>query len=130
MNTTCSKRSLSQRFARGLALAGVLGAFAVAGIATASAQSTTGAVFGKAPAGDSITVHSDATGAGRTVKVNAAGRYRAPGMPAGTYTVTLKQDGEAIAKHINVPVMVSRGSEVDFTCGQIKCGQTANARKR
>jgi hypothetical protein len=128
MNNISSMRSFPQRLARGLVVAGVMGALAVGGLSTASAQSTSGSIFGKAPAGDSITVHSDTTGAGRTVKVDTTGRYRAPGLPTGTYTVTLKQDGTAIAKHIKVPVIVSRGSEVDFNCDEIKCGKSADAK--
>ena len=58
MNNILSFRSALHRIARGLALAGVVGACAVAGISTASAQATAGKVFGKAPAGYSITVHT------------------------------------------------------------------------
>jgi hypothetical protein len=125
MYNTSSIRSLTQRLARGLALAGVIGTLAMASIPTVSAQTTMGSIFGKAPAGDTISVHSD-TGAGRTVKVDATGRYKALGMPMGNYTVTLKQGGKAIAEHINVQVVASRGSEVDFKCGTIKCGENAS----
>lgn len=123
MNTIPPFRSALHRVARGLAFAGVVGACAVAGISTASAQATAGKVFGKAPAGYSITVHSNATGIGRTVKVDAAGRYSAAQLQPGIYTVTLKQDDQAVAKHLNVPVTVDRGIEVDFRCGEIKCNQ-------
>jgi hypothetical protein len=123
MNKNLSFRSALHRIARGLALAGVVGACAVAGISTASAQATAGKVFGKAPVGYSITVHSDATGIGRTVKVDAEGRYSAAQLQPVIYTVTLKQDDQALAKHINVPVTVGRGIEVDFKCGEIKCNE-------
>jgi hypothetical protein len=128
MNNILSPRSVSRRIARGLALAGVIGAFAMTGISTASAQETAGAVFGKAPAGYSIAVHSDTSGVGRTVTVDSTGRYSAPHLPPGTYTVTLKQGGQDVAKHLNVPVAVSRGVEVDFNCGEIKCNEAANAK--
>jgi hypothetical protein len=123
MNNILSFRSALHRIARGLASAGVVGACAVAGISTASAQATAGKVFGKAPAGYSITVHSDTTGIGRTVKADADGRYAAAQLQPGRYTVTLKQDGQAVAKHLNVPVTVGRGIEVDFKCGEIKCDE-------
>ncbi|GAA0262447.1 carboxypeptidase-like regulatory domain-containing protein [Rhodanobacter caeni] len=123
MNTILSFRFALHRVARGLALAGVVGACAVAGTSTASAQATAGKVFGKAPAGYSITVHSDATGIGRTVKADAEGRYSAAQLQPGIYTVTLKQDDQPVAKHLNVPVTVGRGIEVDFKCGEIKCNQ-------
>ncbi|MGN6328522.1 MAG: carboxypeptidase-like regulatory domain-containing protein [Rhodanobacter sp.] len=121
MNTILSFHFALHRVARGLALAGVVGACAVAGISTASAQATAGKVFGKAPAGYSITVHSDATGIGRTVRADAEGRYSAAQLQPGIYTVTLKQDDQPVAKHLNVPVTVGRGIEVDFKCGEIKC---------
>lgn len=119
---------LSHRLVRGLASACMVGALAMAGITTASAQSTAGSVMGQAPAGGSITVHSDTTGAGRTVKVRADGRYSALNLPLGTYTVTLTQNGKAIAKHDHVPVIVGRSSEVNFTCDEIKCDEAANAK--
>ncbi|MBD8874073.1 carboxypeptidase-like regulatory domain-containing protein [Rhodanobacter sp. DHB23] len=123
MNNVFSIRSLS----RGLVLAGVAVAFAVAGISTASAQATTGSVFGKAPAGYSIVVHSPVNGTGRTVTVDSAGRYSARSLQMGSYTVTLEQNGQAIAEHLNVPVTVGRGIEVDFDCSTIKCGAVADA---
>ncbi|MFS6809939.1 carboxypeptidase-like regulatory domain-containing protein, partial [Staphylococcus aureus] len=104
MNNILSNRSFSHRIVRGLALAGVIGAVAVAGISTASAQATSGSIFGKAPAGDSVSVRSDQTGAGRTVMVDSTGRYFAHELPMGPYTVILKQNGQVIAKHLNVPV--------------------------
>ncbi len=128
MNNILSPRSVSRRIARGLALAGVMGAFAVAGISTASAQATAGTVFGKAPAGYSIAVRSDTTGAGRTVTVDSAGRYAASHLPQGTYTVTLKQSDQDVVKHLNVPVTAGRGVEVDFNCGEIKCNEAASAK--
>lgn len=129
MNNIPSIRSFSRRIARGLALAGVVVAFAVVGISTASAQATAGSVFGKAPAGDSIAVRSDNTGTGRTVTVDSTGRYFAHALPPGTYTVTLKQGGQDVAKHLNVPVTVGRGVEVDFKCGdEIKCDEVANTK--
>ena len=128
MNNILLPRSVSRRIARGLALAGVIGAFAVAGISTASAQATAGDVFGKAPAGYSVAVRGDTTGVGRTVTVAASGRYFAHALPMGTYTVTLKQSDQDVAKHLNVPVVVGRGIEVDFNCSEIKCNEVANTK--
>ncbi|MBD8900162.1 carboxypeptidase-like regulatory domain-containing protein [Rhodanobacter sp. DHG33] len=129
MNKILSNRSFSRRLTRGLVLAGVVGAFAVAGISTVSAQETSGSIFGKAPAGDSVTVRSDMTGAGRTVTVDSTGRYFAHALPMGPYTVTLKQNDQDIAKHLNVPVTVGRGVEVDFKCGdEVKCDEVANTK--
>jgi len=128
MNNMLSPRSVSRHIARGLVLAGVIGAFAVAGISTASAQATVGAVFGKAPAGYSIAVRSDTTGTGRTVTVDSAGRYSAAHLQPGTYTVTLKHGDQDVAKHLNVPVTVAGGVKVDFDCSEIKCDEAASAK--
>ncbi|MGB8715088.1 MAG: carboxypeptidase-like regulatory domain-containing protein [Rhodanobacteraceae bacterium] len=119
--------SITHRLARGLAMAGVIATFAVASVSTASAQSTAGSIFGKAPAGDRVTVHSN-TGAGRTVTVDARGTYRALSLPMGKYTVTLKHGDMAVAKHINVQVTAGRGSEVDFNCVQNQCGEMASGK--
>ena len=128
MNKILSTHSLSLRVTRTLARVCVIGAFTMAGISVASAQATTGSIFGKAPAGDRVAVRSDMTGTGRTVTVDSTGRYFAHDMPMGTYTVMLKQNGQAIAKHLNVPVTAGRGAEVDFKCGEIKCDGTANTK--
>jgi hypothetical protein len=46
---------------------------------------------------------------------------------AGVEPVTLTQDDQAIAKHLNVPVTVGRGIEVDFKCNEIKCNEAVPA---
>ena len=128
MNSTFSKHPVSRRLGRGLMLAGIAGVFALAGVSTASAQSTTGSVFGKAPAGYAVSVRSATTGTGRTVHVGDSGRYSARELPNGVYTVTLKDKDQAVAKHPNVEVIVGRGVEVDFDCNKIKCGEIAEAK--
>ena len=128
MNRIFSKNPVAHRLGRNLLLAGVAGAIALAGVSTASAQSTTGSVFGKAPAGYAVSVRSATTGTGRTVHVDAKGRYSAPALPNGVYTVTLKDKDRAVAKRPNVSVIVGRGIEVDFDCSKIKCGEVADAK--
>ena len=128
MNSIYSKNPFSRRLGRCLVLAGIAGVFALAGVSTASAQATTGGVFGKAPAGYAVTVHSDTTGANRTVHVDTGGRYSARELPVGVYTVILKNSGQAIAKHLNVPVSVGRNAEVDFDCSKIKCEESTAAK--
>lgn len=129
MNNILSIRSFSRRIACGLVLASVIGVFAVAGISAASAQETSGSIFGKAPAGDKIAVRSDTTGAGHTVTVDSTGRYFAHVLPPGSYTVTLKQGDQDVARHLDVTVTVGRGVEVDFKCGdEIKCDEVANTK--
>ncbi|BFI95655.1 MAG: hypothetical protein RSP_11650 [Rhodanobacter sp.] len=128
MNKIFSIRSASRHLVRGLALAGVVGALAVTGMSTASAQSTSGSIFGKAPAGYTVSARSTATGGGRTVVVDSSGRYSANALPSGTYNVTLKQIGHPVAVHNNVEVIVGRGVEVDFDCSTMKCDSAAAAK--
>ena len=127
MNSNHSNHRVARRLGQGLMLAGIAAVFAVAGIATASAQATTGSIFGKAPAGYTVSARSTTTGAGRTVHVDASGRYSAPELPVGVYKVTLKNDGKALVEHPSVNVIVGRGVQVDFDCSKLKCGETPAA---
>lgn len=114
MNTHSLIVSSLQHLRRGATVAGAALVLALAGMSCASAQSTTGSIFGKAPAGDTVTVRSTGTGAGRTVHVDANGRYEAGHLPVDVYTVVLKQDGKPVLQHPNVQVLVSRGVQVDL----------------
>jgi hypothetical protein len=53
----------------------------------AMAQSVTGAVAGRANAGEQITITNPATGLSRTVTVGADGTYRVAQLPPGDYTL-------------------------------------------
>ena len=77
-------------------------------------QATSGAVFGSAPAGESVTV-SGASGVNRTVTTDATGHYSASNLPVGTYTVTLSKGGATVSSRANVTVSAGAGTEVDFT---------------
>ncbi|WP_182657145.1 TonB-dependent receptor [Stenotrophomonas lacuserhaii] len=84
-------------------------------IGAASAQSTTGSLYGSAPgaAGASIIVESD-SGLKRTVEVNANGRYTLGALPVGKYTVTLQRDGKVVQQRDNVQLKVGAGTDVSF----------------
>lgn len=71
------------------------------------AQSTSGSIFGKAEAGQAITIVSD-TGLTRSVTADANGNYNATSLPAGNYKVT------AGGNTRDVIVRVSTGAQVDF----------------
>ena len=111
---------------RSLAMAIVIGVCGVAGSATVYAQSTVGNVFGKAPAGDTITAKSTTSGLQRQDQADAKGRYNIGHLPTGTYTVTLVQNGQPVVKHVNVPVVVGRGIKVDFDCASGPCAELAS----
>lgn len=76
-------------------------------------QATSGAIFGNAPVGETVTLNS-ASGLNRTVTVDASGRYSASNLPVGTYTVTLSKDGSTISSRNNVTISAGAGTEVDF----------------
>jgi hypothetical protein len=110
-----------------LALAAIIGVYGAAGSTAVHAQATAGDVFGKAPAGDTVTARSMTNGVQREVHVDAKGRYAIRSLPIGIYTVTLAANGQPVAKHVNVPVVVGRGVKVDFDCTKGECGNVAAA---
>jgi len=81
----------------------------------AFAQSTTGSIFGQAPAaaGETVTITS-ATGATRTATVDANGRYTFGSLPTGEYTVNLVRDGAVVDTRKNVTIKIGAGTEVSF----------------
>ncbi|APG05475.1 Oar protein [Luteibacter rhizovicinus DSM 16549] len=90
-------------------------ALALALSSGALAQSTTGSLFGQAPAaaGETVTVTSD-TGLSRDVPVDERGRYSAGQLPLGTYTVSLKVGGKVVDTRQNITLKVGAGTEVSF----------------
>jgi outer membrane receptor for ferrienterochelin and colicin len=92
-----------------LALALALGA------GSAMAQSTTGSIFGQAPAaaGETVLVKS-ATGLSREVPVDNDGRFNIGSLPLGTYSVSLMQGGKAVDVRNDVNLRVGSGTEVSF----------------
>ena len=111
---------------RSLAMAAVISVCGMAGSTAVYAQATTGNIFGKAPAGDTVTAQSTTSGLQRHGQVDAKGRYKISQLPTGVYTVTLVENGQPAVKHLNVPVVVARGIKVDFDCEQGQCGELAS----
>ena len=60
----------------------------------AYAQSATGAVAGRATAGDQITIVNNATGATRSVTASADGAYRLSQLPVGDYSLQVSSSGQ------------------------------------
>lgn len=83
-------------------------------------QATTGALFGTAPAGDTVQVVSD-SGFTRTATVGDNGQFTFGNLPLGNYTVTLRKDGQTMATKSNVLIQVGGGVSVSFG------GSAANA---
>ncbi|MGE8279323.1 MAG: TonB-dependent receptor [Stenotrophomonas sp.] len=101
----------NQRTFRRTALAVVLTSV----IGAAAAQSTTGSLYGSAPAaaGGTITVQNE-SGLKRSVTVDANGRYNLGSLPVGKYAITLQRDGQVIDTRQDVLLKVGMGTEVSF----------------
>jgi len=81
----------------------------------AMAQSTTGSIFGQAPAAAGETVSaSNASGLTREVAVDSSGRFQISNVPVGVYTVSLKKDG-AVVDSRKVALAPGAGTTVTFS---------------
>src|SRR5690348_14700567 len=98
---------MSNNLAKGLKRSALTVALGLCFASGVHAQSTTGSVFGKADAGQTVTVVSD-TGMTRTVTADAGGKYSISSLPAGHYKVTSGSDTR------DITVLVSSGAQVDF----------------
>ncbi|ODT94527.1 MAG: energy transducer TonB [Rhodanobacter sp. SCN 67-45] len=85
------------------------------------AQSATGAVAGRASAGDQVVLVNNATGASRTVTVGSDGSYRVSQLPVGDYSLQVKRGGQGVGQTLAVSVSlggtttVNLGSEGNLT---------------
>ena len=104
------KNPTSIRLSRiSLALAMALGS------TVALAQSTTGSIFGQAPAAEGETVQArSSSGVTREVTVGSDGRYTVGSLPLGTYTVSLVQGGKVVDTRSDITLRVGSGTEVSF----------------
>ena len=91
-------------------------------------QSTTSSIYGHVPvqAGESVVIRGS-TGLTRTVGVDNQGRYNAPQLPVGTYSVTLMRDGQAVQTRDNVALKVGVGVDISF--GAASEAAVANAKQ-
>ena len=74
---------------------------------------TTGAALSEAK----VTVRQSETGATRTLLTGADGRYAAPSVPVGNYTVTVSHDGFAAQERTGITLVVAQSLVVDFQLG-------------
>lgn len=78
------------------------------------AQSSTGAVAGRAGAGDQVTITNAATGASRSVTVGADGSYRLTQLPVGDYSLQLVRGGRSVGRPITVNVSLGGTTTVNL----------------
>jgi hypothetical protein len=92
----------------------------------AMAQSTTGSIFGQAPAASGETVAAtNASGQSREVAVDSSGRYQISSLPVGVYTVSLKKDGAVIDSRKDVALSPGAGASVSFAAPTGAAGATS-----
>ena len=78
------------------------------------AQSAMGAVAGRATAGDQITLVNTATGATRTITVEANGSYRMSQLPVGSYTLQVSRGGSSVGQPLTVSVPLGGTATVNL----------------
>ncbi|WP_454832766.1 TonB-dependent receptor [Pseudoxanthomonas wuyuanensis] len=91
-----------------------LGACMASMVPLAMAQSVTGAVAGRADAGQQITVTNTATGLSRTVSVGADGSYRLSQLPIGDYRLQVTRDGQSVGEPVTVNVALGGTTTVNL----------------
>ena len=94
MSSTRSMRKSALGIAMGLCLSSLA-------LSPAYAQAVTGAVAGRANAGDTVTVTNASTGLSRSVTVGADGNYRVGQLPPGDYSLTTGK-GAPIAVNVTL----------------------------
>src|SRR5690554_4219822 len=99
---------------RRAALCIALGACLSAVAPVVVAQSVTGAVAGRATAGDQVVVNNPATGLTRTVRVGADGSYRLGQLPIGDYNLTVTRDGQPLGQPLEVNVSLGGTTTVNL----------------
>ncbi len=104
---------MSSRYSKGFkrkALTVALGLCFAGGV---YAQSTVGAINGRATSGDTVTISNPATGFTRTMTVAGDGSYRFASLPIGQYEVTRKTaDGTTATRQARVNV--GTAANIDF----------------
>ena len=93
-----------------LALGACLGAMAP----SVMAQQVTGAVAGRATAGDQISVTHRATGLTRTATVSADGSYRLGQLPVGDYQLQTLRGGQPVGEPVTVNVALGGTTTVNL----------------
>ncbi len=96
----------------------------IAGSAAASAQVVGGSISGTVHEatgasldGAAVTVRQIETGATRNLTTGADGRFYAPSIPVGAYTVSVSHDGFATQVRTGISLTVGQSLQLDFVLG-------------
>src|SRR5690554_1317221 len=99
---------------RRAALCIALGACLSAVAPVVVAQQVTGAVAGRATAGDQVVVNNPATGLTRTATAGADGSYRLGQLPVGNYSLQVVRDGQPMGEPLEVTVSLGGTTTVNL----------------
>ncbi|HTH53767.1 MAG TPA: carboxypeptidase-like regulatory domain-containing protein, partial [Edaphobacter sp.] len=61
-----------------------------------------------------VLIHNDETGNERNLVTAADGRFSAPSIPIGTYTISVQHDGFSAQRRTGIPLTVGQSKEFDF----------------
>ena len=96
----------------------------IAGIPLASAQVVGGTISGTVHEatgasldGAAVTVRQIETGATRNLTTDADGRFYAPSIPVGAYSVSVSHDGFATQVRSGISLTVGQSLQLDFVLG-------------
>jgi len=67
--------------------------------------------------GATVTVRQAETGASRTLTTGGDGRFHAPSVPVGIYSVTVAHDGFATLHRTGIPLVVGQSLQLEFVLG-------------
>src|SRR3984957_12475679 len=70
---------------------------------------------GAALANVAVVVHNDETGNERNLTTGPDGRYAAPSVPVGIYSITAQHPGFAAQRRVGIPLTVGQSKEIDLT---------------
>jgi hypothetical protein len=83
----------------------------VGGTLSGTVTDATGAALANAQ----VLVHNDETGSERRLTTAPDGRYSAPSIPVGTYTVTAQLPGFSAARRTGIPLTVGQSRQIDLS---------------
>ena len=110
--------TLAAKFYRLIALVFVVGAFtAQAQIVGANLTGTVHDPSGAAVSGATVVVRQVETGATRTLTTDSEGRFFAPSVPVGPYTVSVAHEGFETQEQTGITLTVGQSLQLNFVLG-------------
>jgi hypothetical protein len=94
----------------------------VGGTISGTITDSTGAIVANAQ----VVVHNDETGNERRLTSGADGRYSAPSIPVGSYSISVKADGFADQSSTRIPLSVGQSESVNLALSLVGVSQTVN----